>query len=431
VLAADVGGTTTAAGLVSLAGEVLFAREAPTRAGGPGTAVETLLGLLAEARARAHRAGIRVRGCGIGVAGVVDAARGVVGADVQNLPELAGYPLARAVAARLGLPTVVDNDVNALALGEARFGRGRGLRAFVLLALGTGVGGGIVLGGELVRGASGYGGELGHVTVKLDGRPCVCGARGCLKAYAAGPDIVAQAREALAGAGGAPDAGASAGGAGAGGSPEPGSGGPRERDPADEGAGRRGGDRRDPEGRPEMAPHGASGLGGGPGAGPAGGSGPGAPAGGAASGLGPAGEPRPPGGSLAARAAGPAGLTARDVFAAAAAGDPLARDIVDGVCRALGAAIGGILNGLNPEAVFLTGGVARSLAPHLDAVRRWARAYAFAGAYRAARIALLPGAKGTAIRGAAALFLHEAARPRARAPAGGAPRGRASGRRRR
>jgi glucokinase len=86
----------------------------------------------------------------------------------------------------------VDNDVNALALGEWRWGAGRGARSLVVLALGTGVGGGIVLDGQLYRGAAGFGGELGHVPVKLDGRACVCGARGCLKAYVAGPDLAAE-----------------------------------------------------------------------------------------------------------------------------------------------------------------------------------------------------------------------------------------------
>ncbi len=325
VLGADVGGTTIGVGLVSGDGEVRLAEEAATLGGGAGSVVETLLALLLRAQARGAAAGIALAGCGIGVPGPVDVATGRLGRDVQNLPELAGCPLAELVTARTGLPTVVDNDVNALALGEARFGVARGLRAFVLLALGTGVGGGIYLDGDLVRGASGYGGEIGHATVAFDGRPCFCGSRGCLKAYVAGPDIAAQAREALA-AGGAP-----------------------------------------------------------------------------------------PASPLAALAGGdPQGLAARHVFEAAAAGDPLAGAVVEQVCRALGAALGGLLNTFNPEAIVLAGGVARSLEAHLDAVLHWTRAYALEGAYRAAKVLVVRLTKTTAIRGPAALFHHEAAR-RARA----------------
>jgi len=318
VLSADIGGTGIGAGVVSARGEVHFADEAPTLGGGPGSVLETLFALLDRMRARAAEAGLGLAGCGLGVPGVVDHAAGRVGADVQNLPELAGCPLAELVRARTQLPTVLDNDVNALALGEAHFGVARGLRSFVFLALGTGVGGGVYLNGDIVRGASGYGGELGHVTVKFDGRPCFCGGRGCLKAYVAGPDIAEQAREALGADGGAPLLALA------------------------------GGDR--------------------------------------------------------------AALTARHVFDAAAAGNALAGAIVERVCQALGAALGGIMNGLNPEAVVLTGGVAQSLEARLADVLRWTRAYAFDGAYRAARVLVVRQTKTTSIRGPAALFLHEAGR---------------------
>ncbi len=318
VLSADVGGTAVGVGVVTASGDIGFATEAPTRAGGTGTALETILGLLAQTQARAVADGVTLAGCGIGVPGPVDLATGQIGHDVQNLPELAGCPLRDLAAARTGLPTVLDNDVNALTLGEARFGVARGLRSFVLIALGTGVGGGVYVNGDLVRGASGYGGEVGHVSVHFEGRPCFCGSRGCLKAYVSGPDIAAQAREAAAAHVGSPLA------------------------------------------------------------------------------------------ALAMK--GPDALTARHVFEAAEARDALGGEIVERVCRALGAAVGGLMNGLNPEGIVLTGGVAHSLEPHLDRVRHWARAYAFQGAYDAARVVIVRLTKTTAIRGAAALFLHEAGR---------------------
>src|SRR5207244_1973632 len=100
---------------------------------------------------------------------------------------------------RFGLPTFVDNDVNALALAEWTFGAGHGVRSLVVLALGTGLGAGIVLDGRLVRGAEGFGGELGHSPVKFDGRPCWCGGRGCLAVYASGRGIAEAARARVAG----------------------------------------------------------------------------------------------------------------------------------------------------------------------------------------------------------------------------------------
>ncbi|MBI4611385.1 MAG: ROK family protein [Candidatus Rokubacteria bacterium] len=213
ILAVDVGGTSIAAGLVAPDGEILGQLQAPTRE--RGTALDTLNALLDELLAAARGRGLRVLGLGAGVPGAVDATTGVVGEDVQNVPELARLPLTRHLRARFGLPAFVDNDVNALALGEWTFGRARGARSLVLLAIGTGVGGGIILDGQLVRGAAGYGGELGHISVNFDGRPCFCGGRGCLKAYVAGPDIAAAARarletdrdsRLLALAGGDPDA---------------------------------------------------------------------------------------------------------------------------------------------------------------------------------------------------------------------------------
>jgi glucokinase len=122
----------------------------------------------------------------------VDVASGTVGGEAHHVPELAGVPVARLLAEATGAPAVADNDVNALALGEWLWGAGRGAKSFVLLAIGTGVGGGIILDGRLHRGAGGFGGELGHVPVAFEGRPCICGARGCLKAYVAGPDLAAE-----------------------------------------------------------------------------------------------------------------------------------------------------------------------------------------------------------------------------------------------
>jgi glucokinase len=191
-LGIDVGGTSTSAGLVTAQGRVVLSRNRPTHGPGGGDAVPRLLALAAEVAGLARPRGYRVVGVGAGVPGIVDGATGAIRGEAHNVPELGGLPLARLLTRALGVPAAVDNDVNALALGEWTWGAGRGARSLVLLALGTGVGGGIVLDGQLYRGAAGFGGELGHVPVKLDGRECVCGGRGCLKAYVAGPDLAAE-----------------------------------------------------------------------------------------------------------------------------------------------------------------------------------------------------------------------------------------------
>jgi glucokinase len=197
LLAADVGGTTIAAGLVTHEGEVLAHLRAPTHERGPGTAVETLLDLLGRLSRQARGEGRPLDGAGIGVAGTVDAAAGVVGGLAHNVPELAGVRLGALVGARLGLPTWVDNDVNVLALGEWMWGAGRGTASLVVLALGTGVGGGIILDGQLHRGRSGFGGELGHVPINFDGPACFCGGRGCLSVYVSGRSLAARGTERL------------------------------------------------------------------------------------------------------------------------------------------------------------------------------------------------------------------------------------------
>jgi glucokinase len=196
-LGVDVGGTTTAAGLVASDGRVLVSRSQPTHGPRGGAVVERLLALTAEVARLPPARERRLAGVGAGLPGLVDVVAGTVGGEAHHVPELSGVPIARLLAETAGAPAVVDNDVNALALGEWRWGAGHGARSFVLLAIGTGVGGGIIIDGRLHRGAGGFGGELGHVPIDFDGRPCVCGARGCLKAHVAGPDLAAEATRRL------------------------------------------------------------------------------------------------------------------------------------------------------------------------------------------------------------------------------------------
>src|SRR5262249_3794165 len=143
-LGVDVGGTTTAVGAVTGEGDVLFDAQPPTHPGGPDPAQRAIVALIESGGARARRGGLEVRGIGIGVPAVVDHATGRLG-ETHHVPDLSGQRLAAELSGRLDLPVTVDNDVNALALGEWHFGAGRGARSLVVLAPGTGFGAGLVL----------------------------------------------------------------------------------------------------------------------------------------------------------------------------------------------------------------------------------------------------------------------------------------------
>src|SRR5688500_9729309 len=198
VLAVDVGGTTIAAGAVTAEGEVLLEERVPTNRDGAGRALDCLMSLLDSVRDGAERLNHEITGIGVGVPGPVDTAAGRIAEHVPHVPELAGRALAAELRERYGLPAFVDNDVNALALAEWRYGAGRGAASLVVLAPGTGFGAGIIFDGRLVRGAAGFGGELGHTPIKFDGPRCWCGGRGCLALYASGRGIAEAARARVA-----------------------------------------------------------------------------------------------------------------------------------------------------------------------------------------------------------------------------------------
>jgi glucokinase len=188
----DIGGTTTKAALVDETGGTHSRVEVPTetRAGTKSILAvsETLLG-------RAPDLGLQVAAVGVGAAGFVDFRDGTVNFS----PNLSyGDPhIATAVRDHIGLPVIVDNDANAAAWGESCFGGAKGARHLTLLTLGTGVGGGFVVDGRLIRGATGAGAEIGHMVIDPDGPECPCGLRGCLEQFASGSAIARMAVEAL------------------------------------------------------------------------------------------------------------------------------------------------------------------------------------------------------------------------------------------
>jgi len=196
VIGVDVGASTISAGLVCPDGAVLAAAQLPTR--GDGDVVETILALINRALASAEERLLGVSGIGVGLPGLVDVDKGLVRSVPGSwLPQLSDVPLVTIIQERSGHPVFVDNDVNALTLAEWMFGPDRGASSLVTLAIGTGMGGGLILDGRLVRGHRHSAGEIGHLAVSFDGPPCACGRSGCLSTYVAGGMITERARERL------------------------------------------------------------------------------------------------------------------------------------------------------------------------------------------------------------------------------------------
>jgi len=240
----------------------------------------------------------------------------------NHVREFAGVPLRDRIAAATGLPAFVDNDANALALAEWTFGAGRGAASLVLLAIGTEIGGAIVIGDTLVRGHSGFAGELGHVPLNfMQGARCICGGRGCAGVYLGGRVMARAAR------------------------------------------------RRAPRARSKLV----------------------AMAG---------GDPR--------------AITSELVFEAARLDDPLAGTLVDQACEALAALLAVIVNGIDPEVVVITGGVAGSLAPLREEIVGRAARYAHAVPLARSRVEIVSGDKARTVRGGAALVLYELRRQAAK-----------------
>jgi glucokinase len=198
VLAIDIGGTKLAAGIVDTEGRILARGEVPTLA---AQGLETVLGRIVELGrnllSRPEVADVPVHRVGVGCAGPVDLKAGLV-FNPPNLPGWTRVPLTDHIQRALELPTVLENDANAAALGEFRYGAGRGARSIVYLTVSTGIGGGIILEGKIWHGLKDAAGEIGHMTVCPDGPLCGCGSRGCLEALASGTSIARRAREAVA-----------------------------------------------------------------------------------------------------------------------------------------------------------------------------------------------------------------------------------------
>ena len=197
VLGIDLGGTNIKAAVVTADREVLgkISRGAAAESG-PSGVMEAMAAAVDEALAAANRSRRDVVAVGIGAPGPMDWRSGVVFSP-PNLPGWKDVPLGAEMSERLGVPCFVDNDANVACFGEFWMGAGQGVQNMCLLTLGTGVGGGLVVNGELVRGIDGTAAEIGHLKVARGGRVCGCGATGCLEAYGSVSGMVRTAVEGL------------------------------------------------------------------------------------------------------------------------------------------------------------------------------------------------------------------------------------------
>jgi glucokinase len=184
----DVGGTKIAAGLVDERGRLVAHERTESPAKDPAQIVRTIGELVVRLRE-----GHDVEAVGVSAAGFVDKQR----ATVTFAPNLAwrDEPLKKLLEEETGLPVVVENDANAAAWGEFAFGAGEDVEDFLMLTIGTGVGGGVVLDGQLMRGGFGYGAEVGHIQMVPGGVRCGCGNLGCLESYGSGSALVRMTRE--------------------------------------------------------------------------------------------------------------------------------------------------------------------------------------------------------------------------------------------
>ncbi|HEX9386122.1 MAG TPA: ROK family protein [Anaerolineales bacterium] len=189
----DLGGTNLRAAIADTdTGKIFHQQKCPTLAAeGQEAVIQRIVQLIRELTQVSGVPANTIKGVGIGVPGTPDIDTGVI----QFLPNLPGkwlnVPLQTIVEEQVQLPVALINDVRAITLGEWMFGAGRGAETLVCLAIGTGIGGGVVVNGQFHLGMGGTAGEFGHHVVEVDGLPCGCGGKGCLELYASGPAIAA------------------------------------------------------------------------------------------------------------------------------------------------------------------------------------------------------------------------------------------------
>jgi glucokinase len=191
----DLGGTTLKAALVGPTGEIIHEKRIETELRNPDAlfkqVIETALSLRDN-----KSAGGRAAGIGIGIPGLVNRKTSRI-EIMPNLPALSEIDITSELSIQTGLPVILDNDANSAAYGELQVGAARGQKEVFFITLGTGIGAGLIINGHIYRGAAGFAGEFGHMTIDPEGIECACGNIGCLETIASGPNIVRRTRERL------------------------------------------------------------------------------------------------------------------------------------------------------------------------------------------------------------------------------------------
>ena len=197
IVGIDIGGTKLATVVADGTGTILKKIRKPTSAErGPHHAVECLLEMVEQTIRLAELKRENISGIGVSCGGPLDTKTGVVYSP-PNLPGWDAFPLKESIEAEFHVPTIIENDANASALAEWRFGGGRGYNYVLYMTMSTGIGGGIVANGQIYHGANDSAGEVGHQILLPDGPLCGCGQRGCLEALCSGPAIARRAREVI------------------------------------------------------------------------------------------------------------------------------------------------------------------------------------------------------------------------------------------
>lgn len=198
VVGIDIGGTKLATVVADKNGNILHKVRKPTESEkGPRHAVQLLLAMVDEVIDLAALRREDISGIGVSCGGPLDTKTGIIYSP-PNLPGWDALPLKEMIESEFHIPTIIENDANASALAEARFGGGRGYDYVLYMTMSTGIGGGIVANGEIYHGANDSAGEVGHQILLPDGPLCGCGKYGCLEALCSGPSIARRAQEAIA-----------------------------------------------------------------------------------------------------------------------------------------------------------------------------------------------------------------------------------------
>jgi glucokinase len=184
VIGIDIGGTKILGGIIDSEGKLIEIRELPTDASQGRVAILNNVFRIIDGIIDRN-----IEGIGVGSAGRINYNTGVVDYATDNLPGWSQFKLKEALEQKYNIPVIADNDVNAAAIGEKWVGAARNYKNFVMLTLGTGVGGAIVLNGDIIRGSHWGAGEIGHMILYPDGRQCNCGHKGCLEQYVSGSAI--------------------------------------------------------------------------------------------------------------------------------------------------------------------------------------------------------------------------------------------------